>query len=747
MPKKHRLPSARRLTGGLAASFAGVALFSSPASAASDTWTGASDALWSNTGNWLGGSVPGTGDTATFNASSSFTTTDLGAGVTLGALVFDTSSAAAYTIGSGGAGVQTLTLGTTGNAITMNSTVAANQLINANLALTTTATPGTTSTYYAVTNNSLTNTLTLAGGISASTAGVKVLNVTGSGNTAISGAITSGTGNVSLFKTGAGTLTLSGGATWSGNGIKDGANFSTSEVFREGTTILNGGTYNASGTEVTIGGVATNGGVGTNTTLQIENGTTLTNLNWLSVGRGNGTGTVSSDLILNGNAQITSAQNMSAGFNAGNTGNTPKGTITLNGTSSVAISNTVNIAESAGSNITVNINDTATFSQTANANQTRVGMADNAVGTINVNGGTATFERDLSIGYSGTGTGRLNLTSGTVNVATGTKRWLIVGEQTSAKGEITVDGGNLNLNTNTDIRFGRNGTTAGTSFITLNGGAITSYSDNKTTALGAGVLDMNLASTNAGLNTTFNLNGGTLTIRQVLSTVSNGTRTFNFNGGTLKATGATTAFFNLGTGSTTANVRDGGAVIDSNTFDVTVAQPLVHSNIGGDNAIDGGLTKNGTGTLTLSGANTYTGNTTINAGGFTLASTGSMFFRITDSTNSEILGTGAGTFDGTFKLDLSGVTASNTWTLVNVGSLASANYGGTFTVVDNAGAITFTNNSGVWTGVASGVGTYTFTQSTGVLSLVAVPEPHEFALAIVALLGVMVFIRRRNQQV
>jgi hypothetical protein len=27
-----------------------------------------------------------------------------------------------------------------------------------------------------------------------------------------------------------------------------------------------------------------------------------------------------------------------------------------------------------------------------------------------------------------------------------------------------------------------------------------------------------------------------------------------------------------------------------------------------------------------------------------------------------------------------------------------------------------------------------------------VPEPHEFALAIVALLGVMVFIRRRNQQ-
>ncbi len=43
--------------------------------------------------------------TATFNADSltvnNNTTIDLGGGVTLGALVFDTSSAAAYTIGSG----------------------------------------------------------------------------------------------------------------------------------------------------------------------------------------------------------------------------------------------------------------------------------------------------------------------------------------------------------------------------------------------------------------------------------------------------------------------------------------------------------------------------------------------------------------------------------------------------------------------------------------------------------------------
>jgi autotransporter-associated beta strand protein len=167
------------------------------ARAASDTWTGASDALWSNTGNWLGGTVPGVGNTATFNAASGNTTVDLGAGVTISSLLFDTASASAYTIGSGGVGSQTLTIGAAGTAIQMNATVAANQLLNANLAY-----GGNAIT---VNNSSTTNTLTIAGNITGTAAFTK----NGAGALVLSGT-NSSTGNLLLS---AGRINVSAGTT------------------------------------------------------------------------------------------------------------------------------------------------------------------------------------------------------------------------------------------------------------------------------------------------------------------------------------------------------------------------------------------------------------------------------------------------------------------------------------------------------------------------------------------------------
>jgi len=768
---------AKTLLGTSALTAVVVSFFAPSASAISDTWTGTTDTTWATSTNWLGGNVPGTGDTATFNnAGNGNTTIDLGGGVTIGTVLFDTSSVAAYTIGSGGAGSQTLTLGSTlGNVITMNSTVAADQLFNSNLALSVNSTANDANTYYALTNNSLTNTLNIAGGISASTAGVKTLRVTGSGNTNISGAITSGSGNVSLFKTGSGTLTLSGGATWSGAGITDGANFTTSAVFREGLTVLNGGTYSNSGGELVIGGVATHGGAGTNTTLQLENGTTLSNINWLSVGRGNGTGTATSNLVLNGNASI-STTNLSAGFNAGSALNLPKGTITLNGTSTLAVTDvgtgfTFNIGESAGSDITMTVNDSAVVNRTggvtaltAGSQQTQgalqIGRA--GTGTVIMNGGTinvastdlgrgvnnataqngtltintgATYnnEGDFRMGFAGGASARatLNLQGGTLNVGTTTARILAVGTFDSVQSTLNIQSGNLNLNANSNIHFNR-GNNIGPNVINLNGGAITSFSDNATTANGSGVLDM-MQVGQAASNNTFNLNGGTLTIRQIVSTTNNGTRTFNFNGGTLRATGDTAGFMNLGTGTARANVRNGGAIIDTNSFNVTVGQALEHSNIGGDNATDGGLTKTGLGSLTLTNAaNTYTGNTLILNGELATGATGNLGLgnvTVTDSITAALnLGNGSSIADTAtlFFGDDATITLNNgsTETLFGV------------TQTDDSQSI----GAGVYT--AGDLNTFFgVTSFLGSGTLTVVPEP---SAALLGGLGVLGLLRRRR---
>ena len=89
---------------------------------------------------------------------------------------------------------------------------------------------------------------------------------------------------------------------------------------------------------------------------------------------------------------------------------------------------------------------------------------------------------------------------------------------------------------------------------------------------------------------TYNLNGGTLLTLNIASTIGINA-VFNFNGGTLKAAANNTAFFH---GLSGAYVRDGGAVIDTTNFNITIDQPLLQSTNIADVGT-GGLTKLGAG--------------------------------------------------------------------------------------------------------------------------------------------------------
>lgn len=196
--------------------------------------------------------------------------------------------------------------------------------------------------------------------------------------------------------------------------------------------------------------------------------------------------------------------------------------------------------------------------------------------TVNVSAGGLLTTTYLSPSLGGTAlfvNGTVNVNGGTVDSKLGT---LGLGQTTgSPSGTLTLTSGEVLANSTNGVRIGSNSGTTPGGTVNLDGGTLSTLKIHKGT--------------------------GTVT-----------TSVVNFNGGTLKK-GVTSNDVFLG-GVARANVRDGGAIIDTNGFSATITQALEHSNIGGDAATDGGLTKNGGGLLTLSGANTYNGGTTINGG-------------------------------------------------------------------------------------------------------------------------------------
>lgn len=353
-------------------------------------------------------------------------------------------------------------------------------------------------------------------------------------------------------------------------------------------------------------------GVGAGTTGRVDHiaGTVTTGTagNWMFVGNNGGTGV----------------------YNLANTAVTGTGISGYGqGTGSLAVAGNLYIGgryfnEPAG-NGTVNINTTGTLS---------AGLFDvfdnnngGGVGVVNLESGTVHSNGELWVGAWGTGSGTFNQTGGTVETAT----WMAIGRgnHDGGTGTYNISGGTINAAQNNGfITMGSfNGAVGamnvtggtvnsarqfyvgegGTGTLTVSGGSVN-------VAGAAGGLSLGVAATGVG---TVNLNAGG-TIQTTMVSKGAGSGTFNFNGGTLRASTDQSSFIS---GLNHATIKSGGAIIDTNGKNVGTAQAFEHDAAGP--AVDGGITKNGTGTLTIGGAaSTFTGAIVINGGTLKLASGG-----------------------------------------------------------------------------------------------------------------------------
>jgi fibronectin-binding autotransporter adhesin len=189
----------------------------------------------------------------------------------------------------------------------------------------------------------------------------------------------------------------------------------------------------------------------------------------------------------------------------------------------------------------------------------------------------------FGVGYGVNGTGTVTVSRGGVlNIGNGGGRTFIGGGPQGGpygNGTLTItDGGVVNvggagINPNNDLWFNGYGTT------------------------GPSVLNLE--------------QGGLLSTARVLANGSGTSSIINFNGGVLQITTNSAGFIVVNA----ARVRDGGVKIDTMLNSVTIGQALLHSPLEGDAAIDGGLTKTGWGTLTLtSNAGSFSGDVLVREG-------------------------------------------------------------------------------------------------------------------------------------
>ena len=228
-----------------------------------------------------------------------------------------------------------------------------------------------------------------------------------------------------------------------------------------------------------------------------------------------------------------------------------------------------------------------------------IGNLEFAEGTFNVySGSTLNVSNQIVMGYT-KGTGTINQYGGNINVVGKMHVAGYNGAYSTAEGYCNLYGGTMTVS---DIFYvGR----YGQGELTVDGGNAVFPESTYGVTIG----------TFSGSTGTIYLVSGSLAVGKFRP--YQGYERFYFDGGTLKALSSKTDFM---TGLDLVEVREGGAVIDTAGENITIAQSIAHDSRGGEPAKDGGLTKLGDGTLTMTGTLGFTGDLGADGGTLNLSS-------------------------------------------------------------------------------------------------------------------------------
>jgi len=453
---------------------------------------------------------------------------------------------------------------------------------------------------------------------------------------------TQGAVEFTLIKAGTGTQTLNGDNTYTGD------------------TTISGGLLNINGTNVSNFNVGTGsniGGEGSTTGDITFQGTTHTlDVNGLTSAALGSTGTGTLDVSAVGTggftvnvsgvaSDITVLTYGSGGFtgnlNAFTLGSNTTGSRGFGGFANDVTNSAIKVdlgyadntwTGAAGSNW--DLNNTANWNNSSDS--IFLNLDDATFGDTGVSNFTPTLEEDITAS-------RVTFENNTNDYSLGS------------------DNGSRVLTSNNGFDF--NGSGDVTVNVELSGAAGLTQSGSGTTTL---------SSTN-GYTSTTTIGNGTIVANAANAFGTSGNITFT--GGTLQFTenGATADYG--------ARIKNStGIILDSNGQDVTLSGSI-------DNSNSGGLTKNGTGQLTITAARNYTGTTTVNEGTLTLRGaaigTSKSYAPIANGAILEFDSTGTSANGGTITLNGSGTfkkSGTNGFNITSAGSNVAQSSGGLFHV-------------------------------------------------------------------